>query len=58
LCGPPLTPSRRAGGKDIFDDTQINGAKFPTTTLGYSMIKITCLDDALSENFELRQKDW
>jgi len=28
-------------------------AKFPATTLGYSMVKIACLDDAFSEIFEL-----
>ena len=27
-------------------------AKFPATTLGYSLAKIACLDDALSEVFE------
>ena len=26
-------------------------AKFPTTTHGYSMVKIACLDDLLSQNF-------
>ena len=29
------------------------GAKFPVTTLSYSMVKIACLDDAFSEIFEL-----
>ena len=28
-------------------------AKFPATTLGYSMVKIANLDDAFSEIFEL-----
>jgi len=30
------------------------GAKFPATTLGYSMVKIARLDDAFSESFELK----
>jgi len=28
-------------------------AKFPATTLSYSMVKMACLDDAFSEIFEL-----
>ena len=28
-------------------------AKFPATTLSYSVVKITCLDDAFSEMFKL-----
>ena len=28
-------------------------AKFPATTRGYSLAKITCLDDAFSECFKL-----
>ena len=28
-------------------------AKFPVTTHGYSMVKITCLNDAFSELFKL-----
>ena len=31
------------------------GAKFPATTLGCSMLKITRLDDALSEVFYRKQ---
>jgi len=30
-----------------------SAAKFPVTTLSYSMVEIACLDDAFSENFEL-----
>ena len=28
-------------------------AKFPVTTLSYSVVKIACLDDAFSEIFEM-----
>ena len=31
-------------------------AKFPATTLSYSMVKIACLDDAFSGIFELEKK--
>jgi len=29
------------------------GAKFPSATLGYSMLRISCLDDAFAEILEL-----
>ena len=32
------------------------GAKFPVTTLSYSMVKIACLHDTFSENFELEAR--
>ena len=31
-------------------------AKFPLTTLSYSMVEIACLDDAFSEIFELEAR--
>jgi len=34
--------------------SELLGAKFPPTTLGYSMVKVPCLDDACSEILELK----
>ena len=47
--------STSAAGKDLSNGTQIRviSSNFPAITSGYSMVKITHLDDALSEFFKL-----
>ena len=40
--------------RDPGNETVISGAKFPSTALGYSAVRISCLDETFAEIVDLK----